>query len=334
VINFFDWPLDADHDDPKKPKGPPYAADYPDCFEIVEEKVKPDRIINNYSKTAREKWWLYERSRPELYRAIAECVGAASPKENRVLACALVSKRLIFTFSNTDKVFAHKLAIFPCGEASFFAIMQSAFHVNWAWHHSSTMRDAGINYSPSDCFETFPFPDRTDTLEAIGERYYTHRQTIMQTRQQGLTKTYNRFHDPTCTDPDIQTLRDLHIQMDKAVAAAYGWHDLISPRSPGRGAGGEGLNHDFHDTKQGLRFTISETARREILDRLLALNHQRYAEEVAQGLHDKKKGKGKGKIQKAKGKKPPAENPAPDSGQHTVQGSLFGDDGPTQGELF
>jgi hypothetical protein len=226
------------------------------------------------------------------------------------------------------------MVVFALHAYPLYSILSSSLHEIWAWEYGSTLGGHTLRYSPTDCFETFPFPDRTDTLEAIGERYYTHRQTIMQTRQQGLTKTYNRFHDPTCTDPDIQTLRDLHIQMDKAVAAAYGWHDLISPRSPGRGAGGEGLNHDFHDTKQGLRFTISETARREILDRLLALNHQRYAEEVAQGLHDKKKGKGKGKIQKAKGKKPPAENPAPDSGQHTVQGSLFGDDGPTQGELF
>jgi hypothetical protein len=43
VINFKDWALDAEHDDPKKPKGKPYAADYPDCLAIVEEKVKPER---------------------------------------------------------------------------------------------------------------------------------------------------------------------------------------------------------------------------------------------------------------------------------------------------
>ena len=54
------------------------------------------------------------------------------------------------------------------------------------------------------------------------------------------------------------------------------------------------LGHDFHETKQGLRFTISESARREVLDRLLRLNHERYEEEVRQGLHDKgKKPKGK-----------------------------------------
>ena len=66
--------------------------------------------------------------------------------------------------------------------------------------------------------------------------------------------------------------------MDEAVAAAYGWDDLD-------------LDHGFHETKQGIRFTISEEARREVLHRLLKLNHERYEEEVSQGLHDKKKKK-------------------------------------------
>ena len=115
----------------------------------------------------------------------------------------------------------------------------------------------------------------------------------MLARQEGLTKTYNRFHDPKETSPDIQTLRDLHVQMDKAVAAAYDWTDL-------------NLGHGFHETKQGTRYTISEPARREVLQRLLKLNHERYAEEVAQGLHDKKKPTTK----KATPKKKTASKPA------------------------
>ena len=63
--------------------------------------------------------------------------------------------------------------------------------------------------------------------------------------------------------------------MDEAIAAAYGWSDLD-------------LGYSSHETKQGSRFTISEAARREVLARLLKLNHERYAEEVKQGLHDKK----------------------------------------------
>ena len=113
----------------------------------------------------------------------------------------------------------------------------------------------------------------------------------MQSRQEGLTKTYNRFHDSGESAADIQKLRDLHVEMDKAVVASYGWSDLD-------------LGHGFHETKQGTRFTISEAARREVLARLLKLNHERYAEEVAQGLHDKK---GKPKVTGRKGKRTPSD---------------------------
>ena len=43
---------------------------------------------------------------------------------------------------------------------------------------------------------------------------------------EGLTKTYNRFHDPDENDPDILKLRELHAAMDRAVLAAYGWTDI------------------------------------------------------------------------------------------------------------
>ena len=124
----------------------------------------------------------------------------------------------------------------------------------------------------------------------------------MLTRQEGLTKTYNRFHNPDESAADIQRLRDLHVEMDRAVAAAYGWSDLE-------------LGHGFHETKQGVRFTLSESARREVLVRLLKLNQERYAEEVAQGLHDKK---GKAKPPKSgRGRKPKASSD---------EGGLFGEE--------
>jgi hypothetical protein len=153
-------------------------------------------------------------------------------------------------------------------------LLQSTVHEAWVRHHASSMR-TDLRYTPSDCFETFPFPGRVASLEAIGDRYHEHRRQIMLARQEGLTKTYNRFHDPDEAIADIQKLRQLHVEMDHAVAAAYGWTDLD-------------LGYDFHQTKQGLRYTISEPARREVLTRLLKLNHERYTEEVRQGLHEKK----------------------------------------------
>ena len=96
----------------------------------------------------------------------------------------------------------------------------------------------------------------------------------------GLTDLYNRFHNRGEQSADITRLRALHMEMDQAVAAAYGWSDLD-------------LGHGFHATKQGERYTLSEPARRTVLDRLLALNHQRYEEEVKAGLHQKKRPKSK-----------------------------------------
>jgi hypothetical protein len=62
--------------------------------------------------------------------------------------------------------------------------------------------------------------------------------------------------NPHETTKDIVQLWELHKEMDEAVAQSYGWDDLE-------------LEHGFHVTKQGLRYTISEEARREVLGRLL-----------------------------------------------------------------
>jgi hypothetical protein len=102
---------------------------------------------------------------------------------------------------------------------------------------------------------------------------------LMYALNQGLTDIYNRFHDQADTSQGLESFRVLQAEMDSAVAASYGWEDI-------------NLGHGFHETNQGIRFTISESARREVLDRLLALNHQRHAEEVALGLHEKKSPKG------------------------------------------
>lgn len=252
VINFFDWPVER-------------AMEYPDCFRIIEETVKPERMKNK-RKERRDKWWQYAEKCPSLYRTISGM--------ETVLSISLVNNHLGIGMVPTGIVFAHKLAVFACDEWRFFSVVQSHLHYCWAWNYSSTNL-ALLNYSPSDCFGTFPFPANSSSLDCVGEKYHNYRRQTMLARREGLTKTYNRFHNSDETSADIQKLRELHVEMDQAVAAAYGWTDLD-------------LGHGFHETKQGVRFTISEPARREVLQRLLKLNHERYAEEVEQGLHGKK----------------------------------------------
>jgi hypothetical protein len=118
----------------------------------------------------------------------------------------------------------------------------------------------------------------------------------MNTRVEGLTDIYNRFNDPNERSDNIGRLRAVHVAIDDAVAGSYGWDDLD-------------LDHGFYETKLGWRYTVSESARRTVLDRLLALNHQRHSEEEAEqmllGTSTKMTAK---RSRKAKAQDSPVEN--------------------------
>ena len=63
------------------------------------------------------------------------------------------------------------------------------------------------------------------------------------------------------------------------------------------------LQYDFHETARGWRFTVSESARRDILSRLLRLNHGRWEEEQKvkdEGGMIKDEGKKSKKVKKSK----------------------------------
>jgi hypothetical protein len=187
------------------------------------------------------------------------------------------TKYVAFAPLSETFVFSHALAVIATDSYAMFGALSSSIHEVWARAHG-TYNLQLLRYAPSDLVQTFPFPPLLEALERIGRQYLEKRRSLMLARQEGLTKVYNRFHDRNEKSPDIAELRVLQVDLDKAVAVAYGWSDLV-------------LAHSFHPTKQGERYTISESARGAVLDRLLALNHQRYDEEVKAGLHDKKAGK-------------------------------------------
>jgi hypothetical protein len=109
-------------------------------------------------------------------------------------------------------------------------------------------------------------------VEVAGRDYYNHRAALMVARNEGMTKTYNRFHNRTETAEDIQRLRELHVEMDRAVLEAYGWQDLAERAEP---IFLDDTNEDDH-TYQGRLFWPS-VFRDEVLARLLALNAERAA---------------------------------------------------------
>jgi hypothetical protein len=145
----------------------------------------------------------------------------------------------------------------------------------------ATLEDRG-RYNIADCFETFPFPEGYETdvaLEAVGQTYHDHRAALMIAANEGMTKTYNRFHKSDERREPIRRLRELHDEMDRAVLRAYGWQDLAEELRP------QFLTEETEDdhTYQNRYFWPAE-ARDRVLARLLALSAERHAEEIAAGL--------------------------------------------------
>ena len=256
------------------------AADWSDLLEIVEEKVKSERLEssrNSKSSHGRRAavWW-------QLYHQ-AHALSTAAEGLEQVLANSSVSHWLQMAFLPADMVYSHALVVYPLQTFAAFCALQSRPHEVWARFFGSSLEER-LRYTPSDCFETFPFPAVWETLpdlEAAGETYYKFRAELMVENDEGMTKTYNRFNDPDESDSRIIRLRELHAEMDRAVLNAYGWNDIS-------------VECEFHldyeidedtwgDKKKPYRFRWPNQVRDEVLGRLLELNAVRAAAEDREG---------------------------------------------------
>ncbi|MFJ9039092.1 Eco57I restriction-modification methylase domain-containing protein [Streptomyces sp. NPDC102406] len=268
IINFHDWPLNQ-------------AQVYEKAYRQVLAEVKPERDQSN-RKVYRERWWQFAEKQLSMVNAIAPL--------DRCIVIALVSKVVMPAMVSTGQVFSNTLGVFASDDAALFATLSSSLHYWWTVDRCSTIGvGAGLRYTPTDVFETLERPNFTTRLREIGERLDAYRNELMCARGMGLTRAYNLFHDPQCDDEDVIELRRIHEEIDKATIEAYGWHDLLDDagQTPPADPVHESfpLDHGFHETDQGTRYTIGLLARTEIIDRLRQLNHQAYADEVHLGLH-------------------------------------------------
>ncbi|MCI0387276.1 MAG: restriction endonuclease, partial [Acidobacteria bacterium] len=270
------------------------SRQYSEPFSIVEQKVKPERMKQK-DKGGQEYWWRFLRPRNELQAAIDLI--------ERCFVSARVTKHLNFSAAPTNLIFTNNLYVLCTDRWDIYAVVQSTLHEVWARKYSMRLEER-LQYSPSDCFVTFPFPEGQwqtpiPKLADIGERYHEHRRALMLRLWLGLTDLYNLYHARDLTPElvakvskkpveeaeagyqSILELRRLHRELDNAVRDAYGWRSFD-------------LEHNFYEVEtlpenDRVRYTISPAARKGILSRLLALNHQRHAEEEDKGMRAKKK---------------------------------------------
>lgn len=255
IINFHGWPLKRSQ---SSSPDSPVAEDFPECLDIVERLVKPKRGAAKRS-AYRERWWQYAERCVNLYATIKDLP--------RVIFQASPSKHICFGFAEGGCVYSGPHTVIASDSVSYLALLQSSIHTEWAWQFCSTMRNSGIRYNPSD-FRKFPRPNPTSEFHEVARRFHDLRQKIMRERGYGLTALYNDYHHPQVQTREISDLRNLQQEIDRLLATSYGWDDLV-------------LTLEHRQTNQGSRYSLSAEHSEQVLTRLVALNRQRYEEEVA-----------------------------------------------------
>ena len=240
-------------------------------WQCAETLVKPERAQKSVTKYPRmvNEWWKFWNPRPGLNRAARDL--------NSLLAITRVSDVGIPMRLPRGPVYSDRLVIFASEDFGLQAILSSSVHFIWLVNYGTT-HESRLTYGPTAVFETFPRPTSSDRLVESGKGVESIRQDIMRRRSLGLTRLYNLVNDSSVADdldPDVARLRDIHVELDHAVMASYGWGDVP-------------LDHGFHQYRQMERWTVSPAARVEILDRLLEENHRRAARqgEIAQVTED------------------------------------------------
>lgn len=250
---------------------------FPEVYQWVLERVKPERDQNNRA-TYRHNWWIFGEARKDWR--------AASKGVHRYAATVETAKHRTFMFLDASIVPDNKLVSIATSDAFYLGVLSSRLHVAWSLAAGSTLEDRPV-WVKTTCFETFPFPAATPEQEQAirdaAEKIDAHRKRQQtQHPKLGLTDMYNVLEKlrsgETLTAKDktineqglVSILRELHDTLDKAVFAAYGWDDLANELVGLPGA----------TTPLPNKSEAQAKSEGDLLLRLVELNAQRAAEEA------------------------------------------------------
>ena len=250
---------------------------FPAVYQWIYERVKPERDQNNRA-SYRNNWWIHGEPRAALRPALAGLP--------RYIATVETAKHRFFIFLDAAILPDNMLVNIALDDAYFLGVLSSRIHVVWALAAGGRL---GVGndprYNKSRCFEPFPFPAATEAQQArirgLAEELDAHRKRQQaQHPRLALTDLYNvlgklRAGEPltaaektTHEQGLVGVLRQLHDELDAAVAAAYGWPAPSTGSGPSASSG--------PSTGSGCELSDDE-----LLARLVALNAQRAAEEAA-----------------------------------------------------
>ena len=205
---------------------------FPSVYQHVKEHVKPERDQNR-RKSYRENWWIFAEPRKTLRSALQGL--------DRYIVTPEVSKHCIFTFLSSEVIPDHKLIAVALNDAYYLGVLSSRIHEIWALA-AGGRQGVGNDpvYNKSQCFDPFPFPaadaSQKATIRDLGAQLDAHRKerldahdALTMTALYNVLKKERRGEDLDADEREIHeqglvgVLKELHDELDAAVADAYGW---------------------------------------------------------------------------------------------------------------
>jgi len=205
------------------------AQFYPQAFQLVRDRVFPERSANDRATRARY-WWRFVEPNPNLRELIANLP--------RYIATSEVAKRRTFQFIDRQIAPGSGLIVIGDSRASSLAVLSSAIHLEWAL---ATGGRLGVGndprYNRKLCFSSFPFPrEINQRISTLAERLDAHRKSaIARDERVTMTGMYNvveKLRSGEALTPKERViheiaacgvLRDMHDELDALVAESYGW---------------------------------------------------------------------------------------------------------------
>jgi hypothetical protein len=186
------------------------AAAYPAVLQLVRERVKPERDRNN-REAYRRNWWRFAEPRPGMRKALAPL--------SRYIAGNAQGKRFLFAWQERQVCPSNLTNVFTFEDDYAMGILTSVVHQTWAHSESSTLR-VDLRYTPTTCFETFPWPApdavERERIGALAAELIAARQAITTREGIGLTDFYNALEEGAW-----QPVAHLHRELDDEVLRAY-----------------------------------------------------------------------------------------------------------------
>jgi hypothetical protein len=240
-------------------------AEVADYLHTVVRPTRTPAELASYKGLA-SRWWTFWNTRDEGFDV--------ARRDPVCLAMASVAKYLLAIALPSAWVFTNKAVVVAKTRPDVHTLLLSSAFDVWAEKYGGSM-DARRVMKVGPVIRTFPMP-RSVADASLGDEWQRLALESLRHHGPGITDVFNSVHDPSVRTRSIEKLREVGARIHGAVLAAYGWADLATPFA-------------FVEVEDGTRWGLSSANRLAILRRLLALNQERYTEEVAAGLHERKK---------------------------------------------